>query len=145
MIDVTGIKTTDILPPFTKETAAIKVQLAENAWNSKDPVRVSASYTSDSKWRNRTEFFEGTEEIIKFLTRKWEKEQDYKLKKHLWAFDDNHIAVRFIYEYRQAGTNNWFRAHGNELWEFDEQGLMKIRDMSANEYPITEAERGQFD
>ncbi|MFE5319435.1 nuclear transport factor 2 family protein [Paenibacillus sp. NPDC056579] len=131
----------DIRPPFTMETALAKVQFAEDAWNSRDPERVALGYSEDSNWRNRTEFFTGREAIKAFLTRKWQKELDYKLKKELWSFTDNRIAVRFEYEYRDAGTGQWMRTHGNELWEFGEDGLMRRRDMSANDYPIQETDR----
>ncbi|OKP67709.1 DUF4440 domain-containing protein [Paenibacillus sp. P3E] len=131
----------DIRPPFTLETALAKVQFAEDAWNSRDPERVALGYTEDSNWRNRTEFFTGREAIKAFLTRKWEKELDYKLKKELWCYTGNRIAVRFEYEYRDADTGQWVRTHGNELWEYAEDGLMKRRDMSANDYPIQEIDR----
>lgn len=131
----------DIRPPFTLETALAKVQFAEDAWNSRDPERVAMGYSEDSNWRNRTEFFTGREAIKAFLTRKWEKELDYKLKKELWCYTGNRIAVRFEYEYRDADTGQWVRTHGNELWEFAEDGLMKRRDMSANNYPIQEIDR----
>ena len=130
-----------IKPPFTLETAKAKVQAAEDGWNSRDPERISMAYTVDSKWRNRDEFFEGREAIKEFLTRKWEKELDYKLMKELWAFTDNRISVRFEYEWRNAETGQWFRTHGNEHWEFDEEGLMKTRDLSANDMPILESQR----
>lgn len=127
-------------PPFTLETALQKVQLAEDAWNSQDPERVSLAYTKDTEWRNRSEFVNGREEVVRFLTAKWGKELDYKLKKELWAFTDNRIAVRFEYEYHDA-TGQWYRAYGNENWEFDEHGLMQRRYASINDLPITEAER----
>jgi uncharacterized protein len=131
-----------IKPPFTQETALAKVQFAEDAWNSKDPERVSMGYSIDSAWRNRTQFFQGREAIKEFLTRKWQKELDYKLKKELWAFTGNHIAVRFEYEWRdRENPTQWYRTHGNELWEFNDDGLMRRRDMSANDYPIEEKER----
>jgi uncharacterized protein len=129
-----------IKPPFTLETARAKVQAAEDAWNSRDPERVALAYTPDSEWRNRAEFFTGREAIKEFLRRKWEKELDYRLRKELWAFTDNRISVRFEYEWRDA-AGQWFRTHGNEHWEFDEDGLMRRRDMSANEYPIEESQR----
>ena len=133
---------TAIRPPFTKETALAKVQFAEDAWNSKDPERVSLGYSIDSDWRNRTEFFVGREAIKAFLTRKWEKELDYRLKKFLWSYTDNRIAVRFEYEWRDRDNlGQWYRTHGNELWEFNEDGLMRRRDMSANDYPIDEKDR----
>lgn len=128
------------LPPFTLETAKQKIQLAEDAWNSKDPVRVSKAYTLKSEWRNRNEFINGREEIVKFLTRKWERELNYKLKKEYWAHTDNRIAVRFEYEY-QTSEGKWFRAYGNENWEFDENGLMDKRYASINDLEIPETER----
>ena len=129
-----------IKPPFTLETARAKVQAAENAWNSRDPERVALAYSENSEWRNRTEFFTGRAAIKEFLRRKWAKELDYRLMKELWAFTDNRISVRFEYEWRDA-AGQWYRTHGNEHWEFDDEGLMRVRDMSANEYPIEEAER----
>ncbi|MEK4565345.1 nuclear transport factor 2 family protein [Alkalihalobacillus sp. FSL R5-0424] len=131
----------DIRPPFTHETALAKVKFAEDAWNSQDPERVSKGYSLDSNWRNRTEFFTGREAIKTFLTNKWNKETDYKLKKELWCYTDSRIAVRFEYEYRNVNSGQWMRCHGNEYWEFGEDGLMKRRDMSGNEYPIREADR----
>ena len=128
------------LPPFTAETALKKVKAAEDGWNSRDPERVSLAYTPDSQWRNRSEFFSGREAIREFLTRKWEKELDYRLMKELWAFTDNKISVRFEYEWHNH-EGDWFRTHGNEHWEFDENGLMLRRDMSANDVAITESER----
>lgn len=128
------------LPPFNMETAIQKVQLAEDAWNSKDPKRVSKAYTIDTEWRNRTEFINGRDEVLAFLKRKWEKEQHYKLKKELWGFRENRMAVRFEYEY-QNHDGEWFRAYGNELWEFDENGLMRKRFASINEMEIKEEER----
>ena len=128
------------LPPFTLETALQKVQAAEDAWNTRDPERVALAYTVDSEWRNRTEFFSGREAIKAFLQRKWQKEQDYRLKKELWCFMDNKIAVRFEYEWHdQAGQ--WFRAYGNENWEFDDSGLMQRRYASINELAINTSER----
>ena len=129
-----------IKPPFTRETALAKVQAAEHAWNSRDPERVALAYSENSEWRNRTEFFTGRAAIKEFLRRKWAKELDYRLMKELWAFTDNRISVRFEYEWRDA-AGQWYRTHGNEHWEFDDEGLMRVRDMSANEYPIEEAER----
>ena len=129
-----------IKPPFTEETARAKVQAAEDAWNSRDPERVALAYTEDSDWRNRTEFFTGREAIKEFLRRKWAKELDYRLMKELWAYTDNRISVRFEYEWRDE-NGQWYRAHGNEHWEFDEEGLMRRRDMSANDVPIHESER----
>ncbi|MBD1878408.1 nuclear transport factor 2 family protein [Coleofasciculus sp. FACHB-T130] len=130
-----------IRPPFTQETALAKVKAAEDAWNTCDRERVANAYTVDSQWRNRTEFFTGREAIKEFLKRKWAKELDYRLMKELWAYTDNRISVRFEYEWRDAQTNQWFRTHGNEHWEFDADGLMKRRDMSANDYPIQEQDR----
>ncbi len=128
------------LPPFTRETAAQKARMAEDAWNSRDPVRVASAYTEDSRWRNRSEVFQGREAIVAFLTRKWEKEQDYRLIKDLWAFDGNRIAVRFQYEWHDA-SGNWFRSYGNEQWEFDEHGLMRRREASINDIAIAEKDR----
>jgi len=130
-----------LVPPFTKETAKAKVQAAEDAWNSKNPEKVSMAYTVDSKWRNRDLFFTGRDAIVEFLTDKWSEETHYKLKKHLWSFTDNRISVRFEYEWRDAKTGQWKRTHGNEHWEFDSEGLMRIRDMSANDIDIEESER----
>ncbi len=130
-----------IKPPFTEETARAKVKAAEDAWNSRDPERVALAYTKDSECRNRTEFFTGREAIKKFLRRKWAKELDYRLMKELWAYTGNHISVRFEYEWRDADTGQTYRTHGNEHWEFDEEGLMQRRDMSANDVPIQEPER----
>lgn len=128
------------LPPFTMETALKKVQAAEDAWNSKDPERVSMAYTVDTEWRNRTEFLNGREEVKSFLERKWQKELDYKLKKELWGFRENRIAVRFEYEWHDvAGT--WYRSYGNEMWEFDENGYMAKRYASINDMVINEADR----
>jgi len=127
-------------PPFTRETALQKVQMAEDAWNTKDPEKVSKAYTTDTEWRNRSEFLNGRQQVVEFLTRKWQKELDYRLKKELWAFTDNRIAVRFEYEYHDAG-GQWFRAYGNENWEFDPNGLMKKRFASINDLPIKESER----
>ncbi|WP_422860935.1 DUF1348 family protein [Flagellimonas sp. S174] len=128
------------VPPFTLETAKQKIQMAEDAWNSKDPVKVSKAYTLDSEWRNRSQFINGREEIQQFLTEKWEEEHNYKLKKEYWAHGDDRIAVRFEYEF-QNGEGQWFRAYGNENWEFDEKGLMKKRFASINDIAITEEER----
>jgi hypothetical protein len=128
------------LPPFTRETATQKVRGAEDGWNSRDPERVSLAYSSDSVWRNRAEFVSGRAEIVEFLTRKWDRELDYRLIKELWAFDENRIAVRFAYEWHDD-SNNWFRSYGNENWEFNDQGLMQRRLASINDLPITEAER----
>lgn len=128
------------LPPFTRETAAQKARMAEDAWNTRDPERVSLAYTADSVWRNRTEFLSGREAIVKFLQRKWAKELDYRLIKELWAFADNRIAVRFAYEWHDD-SGNWFRSCGNENWEFDAHGLMHRRIASINDLPVAEAER----
>lgn len=128
------------LPPFDMEKALQKVQLAENAWNSKDPERVCLAYTVDTEWRNRTEFINGREEVKSFLKRKWEKELDYKLKKELWGFRENRMAVRFEYEWHDA-QGQWYRSYGNELWEFDENGLMAKRFASINDLPIEESDR----
>ena len=128
------------LPPFTTETAAQKVRLAEDAWNSRDPERVALAYTPDSQWRNRAEFVNGRAEIVEFLTRKWRRELDYRLIKELWACDGARIAVRFAYEWRDD-AGNWFRAYGNENWEFDAHGLMARRHASINDLPILTSER----
>ncbi|KIQ33964.1 histidine kinase [Variovorax paradoxus] len=128
------------LPPFSLESATKKVQAAEDAWNTRDPVRVSLAYTPDTEWRNRADFVNGREQVVEFLTRKWEREHDYRLKKTLWAFMDNRIAVRFEYEWHDA-AGQWFRSHGNENWEFNEQGLMQKRYASINDQPIAESER----
>ena len=131
------------LPPFTSETAAQKVRLAEDGWNTRDPARVALAYTEDSRWRNRAEFVDGRTEIEAFLTRKWRRELDYRLIKELWAFAGNRIAVRFAYEYHDD-SGNWFRAYGNENWEFDEDGLMRVRFASINDLPIGVGERKFF-
>jgi nuclear transport factor 2 (NTF2) superfamily protein len=128
------------LPPFTLESATEKVRLAEDGWNSRDPARVALVYTEDSVWRNRAEFFQGRDAIVAFLTRKWAREFDYRLIKELWAFRDNRIAVRFAYEWHDD-SGNWFRAYGNENWEFAENGLMRRRIASINDAPIREEER----
>lgn len=128
------------IPPFSKETAAQKVKAAEDAWNTKDPVKVSLAYTANTEWRNRSEFLNGREEVQLFLKKKWEKEIDYKLKKELWAFTENRIAVRFEYEWRDK-EGNWFRSYGNENWEFDADGYMQKRYASINDVPILESER----
>jgi len=128
------------LPPFTAETAAQKVRLAEDGWNSREPEKVSLAYTPDSRWRNRAEFVKGRSEIVEFLQRKWSKELDYRLIKELWAFTDNRIAVRFAYEWHDD-AGNWFRSYGNENWEFDDSGLMRLRIASINDLPISEAQR----
>jgi nuclear transport factor 2 (NTF2) superfamily protein len=127
-------------PPFTLETARQKIQMAEDAWNTRNPERVALAYTPDSQWRNRVEFFQGREAIIAFLKRKWAKELDYRLRKELWCFQDNRIAVRFEYEFHDD-SGQWFRAHGNENWEFAENGLMQKRYASINDLPISESER----
>ncbi|MCX6923307.1 MAG: nuclear transport factor 2 family protein [Verrucomicrobia bacterium] len=128
------------LPPFDAETAAKKVRMAEDAWNSHDPGRVSLAYSYDSVWRNRSEFLSGREAIVQFLTRKWNKELNYRLIKELWAFQGNRIAVRFAYEWHDD-SGQWFRSYGNENWEFDEQGLMRRRFASINDLPIRESDR----
>jgi len=128
------------LPPFSSESAREKVRLAENAWNSQDPVKVSLAYTEDSRWRNRSEFLEGRPAIVEFLTRKWQQEHEYRLIKELWAFDEDKIAVRFQYEWHDEGVN-WFRAYGNENWEFDGDGLMRWRQASINDVPIQADDR----
>ena len=133
--------TTQIKPPFNPETAKAKVKAAQDAWNSRDPERVALAYTEDSEWRNRDEFFTGREAIRKFLQRKWAKELDYRLMKELWAYTDDRISVRFEYEWKDADTGQWFRTHGNEHWEFNTEGLMRRRDMSANDVPILESQR----
>jgi nuclear transport factor 2 (NTF2) superfamily protein len=128
------------LPPFTAETAAEKVRLAEDGWNSRDPERVSLAYTPDSEWRNRAEFPRGRAEIVQFLTRKWTRELDYRLIKELWAYTDNRIAVRFAYEWHDD-SGQWYRSYGNENWEFDADGLMRKRYACINDLPIRESER----
>ena len=129
-----------LVPPFTLETALRKVRAAEDGWNSRDPDRVALAYTEDSIWRNRGEFLTGRDAIRALLARKWERELDYRLAKALWAFTDDRIAVRFQYEWRDA-AGNWSRSYGNELWEFDERGLMRRREASINDVPIREADR----
>ena len=131
------------LPPFTAETAAQKVQAAEDGWNSRDPQRVALAYTEDSVWRNRDTFLTGRAAIVEFLTAKWEREQDYVLRKALWAFSDDRIAVRFQYEWRDA-SGQWWRSHGNENWEFDAEGYMRRREASINDVAIDEADRRIF-
>jgi nuclear transport factor 2 (NTF2) superfamily protein len=128
------------LPPFDAESAAKKVRMAENAWNTHDPVKVSLAYSSDSVWRNRAEFLHGREEIVRFLQRKWARELDYRLIKELWTYRENRIAVRFAYEWHDD-SGSWFRSYGNENWEFDERGLMRRRIASINDLPIAEADR----
>ena len=131
------------LPPFSQADALKKVQSAEDAWNTREPERVSLAYTPDSVWRNRDQFLTGRDAIVTFLTRKWERELDYALRKNLWNFDGNRIAVRFQYECHDAG-GQWYRSYGNELWEFDENGLMRRREASINDTPIDEADRRIF-
>ncbi len=131
------------LPPFTYETALQKVQAAEDAWNTRDPQRVASAYTVDSVWRNRDHFITGRDEIVEFLTQKWERELDYALRKNLWAFTEDRIAVRFQYESHDA-AGQWWRSYGNELWEFDARGLMRRREASINDVPIDEKERRVF-
>ena len=128
------------LPPFTEETAQQKVRMAEDGWNGRDPVRVSLAYTQDSRWRNRAEFPVGRDEIVTFLTAKWARELDYRLIKELWTFSSNRVAVRFAYEWHDAG-GHWYRSYGNENWEFDAHGLMAKRYASINDLAITQAER----
>jgi nuclear transport factor 2 (NTF2) superfamily protein len=128
------------LPPFTAETAAQKARMAEDAWNGRDPARVALAYTETSKWRNRAEFFEGRAAIEAFLTRKWQRELDYRLIKEVWAFTANRIAVRFAYEWHDD-SGNWYRSHGNEQWEFDEHGLMRRREASINDVRIADSDR----
>jgi nuclear transport factor 2 (NTF2) superfamily protein len=130
----------DLLPPFTLETAILKVRRAEDSWNSRDPHRVSLGYAIDCRWRNRTEFPTGREQIVEFLTRKWNREHDYRLVKELWAFSANRIAVRFAYEYRED-SDQWYRAYGNENWDFNGSGLMQYRHASINELPILPEQR----
>jgi nuclear transport factor 2 (NTF2) superfamily protein len=127
-------------PPFTAETAAQKVRMAEDGWNTRNPNTVSLAYTEDSRWRNRAEFIHGRAEIVAFLTRKWNRELDYRLIKELWAFTGNRIAVRFAYEWHDD-SGQWFRSYGNENWEFDDQGLMRLRIASINDQPIAAADR----
>ncbi len=133
--------TSPIRPPFTRETAIAKTQIAEDAWNTRDPEKVSLAYSEDSQWRNRDKFFTGREAIKEFLQGKWERELDYKLMKEMWAYADNRISARFEYEWRDAESGQWYRTHGNEHWEFDDDGLMRRRDMSANDIPINESDR----
>jgi len=131
------------LPPFTKETAVIKARAAEDAWNTRDPEKISVAYSEDSWWRNRSTFVQGRKEIVEFLTGKWDRELEYRLIKELWAYTDNVIAVRFAYEYHEF-DGQWFRAYGNENWEFDEEGLMTHRHASINDVTIEESERKFF-
>jgi nuclear transport factor 2 (NTF2) superfamily protein len=133
--------TQKLIPPFTDETARAKVQAAEDAWNTCDPERVALAYSEDSDWRNRDEFFAGREAIKEFLSRKWAKELHYRLMKELWAFTGNRISVRFEYEWQDSTTGQWYRTHGNEHWEFSDHGLMRRRDMSANDIPIAASDR----
>jgi len=128
------------LPPFTLETAAQKARMAEDAWNRRDPETVALAYTEDSRWRNRSEFFQGRDAIVAFLRRKWQRELDYRLIKEVWAVTGNRIAVRFVYEFHDEG-GQWFRAHGNEQWEFSDDGLMRRREASINDVEISEAAR----
>ena len=128
------------VPPFTPETATTKVRAAEDAWNTRDPERVAGAYTENSRWRNRAEFFQGRDAIVAFLRRKWARELEYRLIKELWAFHENRIAVRFAYEYHDD-SGNWFRAHGNEQWEFDADGFMRRREASINDVPIRSEDR----
>ena len=128
------------VPPFTLETATQKVRMAEDAWNTRDPVKVASGYTVDSRWRNRAEFLDGRDEIVAFLTRKWARELDYRLIKELWAFGERRIAVRFAYEWHDD-SGSWFRSYGNENWEFDDDGLMRRRHASINDLPLAEPDR----
>lgn len=128
------------LPPFSRDTAIRKVRLAEDGWNSRNPERVALAYTEDSRWRNRAEFVNGRQEIVSFLTRKWTRELDYRLIKELWAFTENRIAVRFAYEWHDD-SGNWFRSYGNENWEFEQNGLMRVRFASINDLPIHQSQR----
>jgi len=139
-IERTTMESRPPLPPFTLESAIQKVQAAEDAWNSRDPVRVSLAYTPDTEWRNRADFVNGREQVVEFLSRKWKRELDYRLKKQLWAFMDNRIAVRFEYEWHDD-SGQWYRSHGNENWEFAENGLMQRRFASINDQPIKESDR----
>ena len=132
--------TTKLIPPFTRETAVQKVRAAEDAWNSRGPKKMSLAYSPDTVWRNRSQFVRGRNQVVEFLTGKWKTELDYRLIKELWAFGDSRIAVRFAYEYRNP-QGHWFRAYGNENWQFDEEGLMKVRHASINDLPIAERER----
>ena len=131
------------LPPFTRETATQKVRLAEDAWNTREAEKVALAYSLDSHWRNRSEFVNGRQDIVAFLTRKWTKELDYRLIKELWAFTDNHIAVRFAYEWRDD-SGNWYRSYGNENWEFNDDGLMRLRFASINDLPLKESDRKYY-
>jgi len=140
MSDLTATPAPPLRPPFTHQTAVLKVRAAEDAWNTRDPQRVSLAYSEDSRWRNRADFFQGREAIRDFLKRKWARELDYRLIKELWAFGENRIAVRFAYEWHDD-CGHWFRSYGNENWEFDAAGLMRHRLASINDVPISEAER----
>ena len=131
------------LPPFDRESAITKVRLAEDGWNSRDPERVSLAYAVDCHWRNRSEFIDGRDQIVSFLTRKWSKELDYRLIKELWSYGDNRIAVRFAYEWHDD-SGNWFRSYGNENWQFDQEGIMVVRHASINDLPIPAGERKFF-
>ena len=135
------INTGSIAPPFTADSARAKVQAAEDAWNTRTPDIVALAYSEDSNWRNRDQFFTGRQAIKAFLADKWQKELHYRLKKELWAWTENRISVRFIYEWQDSVSGHWFRTHGNEHWEFDVDGLMQRRDMSANDIPIAKQER----
>ncbi len=137
---VSSVETRSPLPPFTLEMAAQKVRMAEDAWNTRDPARVALAYSSDSRWRNRADFLQGRDAVKAFLTLKWNRELDYRLVKELWAFRENRIAVRFANEWRDD-SGQWFRSYGNENWEFDEAGLMRLRIASINDMPIVESER----
>jgi len=139
-MNMTGQAPISLAPPFTRETAVQKVRKAEDSWNSRDPQRVALAYTMDSRWRNRAEFINGREQIIQFLTRKWNQELDYRLIKELWAFDGARIAVRFAYEWHDD-SGQWYRSYGNENWEFDAQGIMHHRYASINDLPIQESQR----
>lgn len=138
-----SVPSTPILPPFTLETATQKVRLAENAWNSRNPDRVALAYSEDSEWRNRSDFIVGRDQIRLFLAAKWNRENDYRLVKSLWAFSENRIAVRFQYEWHNT-AGHWYRSYGNELWEFDEHGLMRRREASINDVPIATSDRKFF-
>jgi len=140
MTSQSGTERRPPFPPFTRDSALQKVRMAEDAWNSRDPERVSLAYSIDSRWRNRAEFFTGRDAIVAFLTRKWARELDYRLIKELWAYKENRIAVRFAYEWHDD-SGSWFRSYGNENWEFDENGLMRRRLASINDLPIRESER----
>ena len=137
---MSSVVTNPIVPPFTRETAILKVRAAEDAWNSRDPERVSRAYSIDSRWRNRSEFINGRDEIVAFLTRKWARELEYRLIKELWAFHDNRIAVRFAYESHDA-AGQWWRSYGNENWEFADDGLMRRREASINDLEIQDSHR----